>query len=112
MNFYYPWIDPRVKRVYAQDLVAYFQKRNWPEEVSDLENFLCYRHPTKRMAVYVPTFELTDDSPLRILEAVTQLAKIEERYAGAVLDDLLTPKLPEAIALVKPEGVSHQPVQS
>jgi hypothetical protein len=113
MNFYYPWIDPRVKRVRSEDLIAYLRKHGWPQEESDLDHFIRYRHPVKKAAVYVPTLEEADDSPLRILEAVTQLAKIEERYAGAVLDDLLAPKAQdhEVIVPEKIDSPSHSPAE-
>lgn len=111
MNFYYPWIDPRVKRIRSGDLVDYLRKQAWREEPSKREFFFCYRHPVKKTAVYVPTPEETDDAELCILDAVTQLAKIEERYAGAVLDDLLAARSPDPIAPATRADVTHQPVQ-
>jgi hypothetical protein len=89
MNYYTPWIDPRVSQVRSEQLDAYLRQRAWSDEGFVRQYFHCYRHPTKKAPVYVPTLSESDDQPLRIFEAVTELALIEGRYAGDVLTDLL-----------------------
>src|SRR5688572_16116385 len=89
MNFYYPWIDPRVKKVQPGQLIGYFRKHAWREEGMVREHFYRFRHPSGPSAVLVPTLVDADDLQLCILDAVTQLATIENRYAGEVLAELL-----------------------
>ena len=57
----------------------------------------------------MPTAEETDDQPQRIFEAVTQLAKIEERYAGDVLTDLLSQSAAETEAKPAPAALPQRP---
>ena len=89
MNFYYPWIDPRVKQVRPEQLIGYLRKHAWREEGLVREHFYRFRQPAGPSTVLVPTPEETDDLQLCILDAVTQLAKIENRYAGELLLELL-----------------------
>jgi hypothetical protein len=89
MHYYSPWVDPRVKLVRSEQLIAYLRKHAWKEEGLARKHFFCFRHPKKGAAVFVPTPVETDDYLLCIFEAVTELARIEDRYAGDVLTDLL-----------------------
>lgn len=90
MHYYAPWVDPRVKLVRAKHLIAYLRKQAWNEEGVVRKHLLCFRHPTKRSAIFLPTLEDSDDNGLLIFEAVTELARIENRYAGDVLTELLS----------------------
>lgn len=90
MNYYAPWIDPRVKLVRAEHLLAYLRKHFWHDEGLVRTYLHCFRHPTKGAGVFLPALTDADDAPVRIFEAVTELARIEDRYAGDVLTDLLT----------------------
>lgn len=89
MHYYAPWVDPRVKLVRSKQIITYLRRLGWNEEGLVRKHFICFRHPTKKSAVFLPTLEGGDDYGLCIFEAVTELARIEERYAGDVLTDLL-----------------------
>jgi hypothetical protein len=91
MNLYYPWIDPRVNQIRFEHLTKYLKKQGWSEESCEEDHFCSFRHPTKKSVVLVPTAEPMDDDLQCIVDAVTQIAKIEDRFAGDVLNDLLLP---------------------
>jgi hypothetical protein len=89
MHFYSPWVDPRVKQVRSRHLSAYLRKQGWRDEGLARQYLRCFRQAAKNAAVYLPTLEEADDYAVCIFEAVTELARIEDRYAGDVLTDLL-----------------------
>jgi hypothetical protein len=90
MNYYAPWVDPRVKLVRKEHLMAYLRSHGWQDEGIVRTHFVLFRHPIKKAPVQVPGPEESDDDGLLIFEAVTELARIEDRYAGDVLTDLLS----------------------
>jgi hypothetical protein len=116
MHYYAPWVDPRVKLIRSKQMIAYLRRQQWIEEGLVRKHFLCFRHPTKKSAVFLPTLEDGDDYGLCIFEAVTELSRIEDRFAGDVLTDLLAqptdnaeakPALP---AIAKKDDALPQPV--
>jgi hypothetical protein len=87
------WVDPRVKRVRVADVQAYLQRRGWTPRPAPRPQQLAFEqavgNPDERAAIYLPSSEQFADYPQRVLEVITELAEIEDRYAVDVLDDIL-----------------------
>jgi hypothetical protein len=93
MNGLRRWVDPRVTKVRVADVGAYLRRRGWTEQPAPRPQQVAFAGPGEtvgeRSIVYVPSSEQFADYPQRILEVVTELAEIEDRYAVEVLDDIL-----------------------
>jgi hypothetical protein len=87
------WVDPRVMRVRVADVRAYLQHRGWAERPGPRPQQLVFEEPAGNpngpAIVSLPSSEQFADYPQRILEVVTELAEMEDRYAVDVLDDIL-----------------------
>jgi hypothetical protein len=87
------WVDPRVKQVRVADVQAYLQRRGWERSPAPRPQQLAFAappgNPDGRAVIYLPASEQFADYPQRILEVITELAEIEDRYAVDVLDDIL-----------------------
>jgi hypothetical protein len=104
-RFRNPWVDPRVLDVRPADAEAYLRDRGWQEADSSVprtKRFLSPVRGTEREAVLVP--EVVDDGPLLnlLVECVGKVAAWEQRYAGEVLNELLS--VPSAPANGHPAG--------
>jgi hypothetical protein len=93
MKFTNPWIDPRVQDVTPQQLLEYVTQRGWhldsaPERV--LRIYAIYDSANTVAALLaVPTTAAIADYLECVINAIASLAQYEERYAGAVLDEVL-----------------------
>ncbi len=92
-RFRNPWVDPRVLDVRPADAEAYLRDRGWQEAESAVphaKRFLSPAGGAEREAVLVP--DAVDDGPLLnlLVECVGKVAAWEQRYAGDVLNELLS----------------------
>jgi hypothetical protein len=87
------WVDPRVKGVRVTDVRAYLQRRGWTARSAPRPQQLAFEQPAgspdERAVIYLPSSEQFVDYPQRVLEVITELAEIEDRYAVDVLNDIL-----------------------
>jgi hypothetical protein len=92
---YRRWIDPRVRTLRLQDVIAYLRRRNWKELPSDRRGVFAFQEPSgetfngKPVCQVVPDSEEHDDYPSRMFELITILAEFEDRQASEVIDDIL-----------------------
>ncbi len=100
MKFRNPWIDPRVLQVKPADAEAYLLERGWVRVKSAHQNkhaFANSANETSASVVQVAQLDQASDFPQRMIELIGDLATIENRYAGDVLNDiLLATKAPNA----------------
>ena len=102
MRFRNPWIDPRIVHVRPEDAKAYLVRRGWkavgPAANPLLEMFEGPGNGDDAPTVLVPL--QLDQGPLlqRMIDLVGELAQVENRWAVAILDDILlhTPAEPPA----------------
>ena len=95
-----PWIDPRVAEVRAAGARSYLLSHQWrPIAPSQpfLEPFEKASPDGEAVLVRVPLREGGRDYVQRVVELITELALAEDRYAVAVLDDILRQPLPSSI---------------
>ncbi len=90
------WVDPRVPKVRIAELTAYLRDRGWTERPAPRPQQLAFDKPagSDEGFVYLPASEQSADYPQRVLEVITELAEIEDRYALDVLNDILTSQRP------------------
>ena len=102
-----PWIDPRMVQVRPEDAKAYLLRHGWkllgPAANPDL---LLFERPGEREdtpTVLVP--QQLDDGPMlqRMIDLVADLARFEERWAVAVLHDMLQQVTVEPVASNGPD---------
>lgn len=93
-----PWIDPRVLSVRVADLESYLLRNGWKPRPSPRPQMLWFEEPTddggKPIIQAVPSAERGSDYPQRVIEVITNLALLEDRYAVEVLNDVLQPSPP------------------
>jgi hypothetical protein len=92
MKFRNPWIDPRVVQVRSAAAQAYLHGHGWQLLPTEQANLLLFgKAPAgdDSPKVHVPMLEQARDYPQRIIELITELALVEERYAVDVLNDIL-----------------------
>ncbi len=93
MKFRNPWIDPRIADLRPAGARAYLLHRGWkslgPAENPVLEMFEAPAVADDTPTVLVPL--QVDEGPLlqRMIELVGDLARLEDRWAVEVLNDLL-----------------------
>ncbi len=87
------WVDPRLKSVKVAEVQAYLLGRGWITRPAPRPSQLAFEEPAGSRdgpaLLYTPSSEQFSDYPQRILEVVTELAEIEDRYAVDVLNDIL-----------------------
>jgi hypothetical protein len=87
------WVDPRVQIVRVADVQSYLRRRGWAQRAAPRPQQLAFEEPAGspdgQAIVYLPASEHFADYPQRILEVITELAEIEDRYAVDVLNDIL-----------------------
>ena len=98
MKFRNPWIDPRIEKVQPAQLLAYLGARKWHETPAMHASMQAFRDDGGHGDVLVPKATGYDRYVQDIIDAVTMLAKSEDRFAGDVLSDLLAQPLSEASA--------------
>lgn len=89
MKFRDPWIDPRVQEIRPTQLLAYLAAKHWSETRAHHPSMRAFRDGHGHGDVLVPKATAYDRYVQDIIDAVTLLAKAEDRYAGEVLTDLL-----------------------
>ncbi len=93
VRFRNPWVDPRVLTVRPADTEAYLRKHGWQEVESGSPHWKRFLSPLggDREAVLVPV-RVDDDSLMNLLvECLGKVAAWEGRYAGELLNELLSP---------------------
>ncbi len=99
MKFRNPWIDPRIVQLRPEQARAYLLQRGWkslgPAANPDLVLFEGPGDAAEGPTILLPL--QTDQGALlqRMIDLVGELAQFEGRYAGHVLDDLLTQRREE-----------------
>jgi hypothetical protein len=92
------WVDPRVKTLRVAEVQAYLRQHGWSHRPGSRPQQLVFEKPAaasgEAAVVAVPASEQFPDYPQRILEVVTELAEIEDRYAVDVLNDILRAQTP------------------
>jgi hypothetical protein len=91
-----PWVDPRILQVTSADAQRYLLRRGWkslgPAE-SNVE-MLLFDGPSEEEGnplIGIPVRTEQGPEVQRLIEAVTEIARFEDRYAGDVLSDILQP---------------------
>jgi hypothetical protein len=86
-------VDPRIQSVWVADVRAYLQRRGWVQRLAPRLQQLAFEEPAGipdgQAIVYLPSSEQFADYPQRVLEVITELADIEDRYSIDVLNDIL-----------------------
>jgi hypothetical protein len=109
MRFRNPWIDPRIVHVATEHARAYLLQHGWkslgPAANPIFEMFERPGNGEGRPSVLVPL--QLDEGPMlqRMIDLVSDLAQLEDRWAVAVLDDMLQAKTAESARTNGP-GVS------
>ena len=97
-NHLAPWIDPRVRSVRVAEVEAYLLRRGWKAAPSPRTQVRCFEGPPDSTdeppVLAMPSAERGSDYVQRIIELLTDLALLEDRYAGDVLTDILQPATP------------------
>ncbi|HYT88291.1 MAG TPA: hypothetical protein VEL76_06195 [Gemmataceae bacterium] len=88
-----PWIDPRVKLVKVPDVETYLRRRGWEPVASPRPQMLLFKGPTgddgEPIVQALPAAEVGSDYTQRIIEVLTNLAVVEDRYAVEILNEIL-----------------------
>jgi hypothetical protein len=93
-----PWIDPRVEQVHVPAARSYLLSHGWKLKASPRPQVLLFEGPLdddgEPIVLLLPATERTakergSDYYQRIIELITSLASIEDRYAVDVLNDIL-----------------------
>jgi hypothetical protein len=92
MKFRNPWIDPRVVQVRSAAAQAYLLQHGWKTLPPGQASLLTFEKLSEsngdQLAVRVPLLEQARDYPQRVIELITDLAHIEDRYAVEILNDI------------------------
>jgi hypothetical protein len=94
-NEYRRWIDPRVRALRLEDVIAYLERRGWKELPPDRKGFRAFQEPTGEVVDGHPVCQLVPDSEgfdtyaQLMFELVTGLAEFEDRQAVEVIDDIV-----------------------
>jgi hypothetical protein len=92
---YRRWIDPRVRTLRLEDVIAYLQRRGWRELPPDRKGVRAFQEPTGEVVdghpvcQFVPDSEAHDTYGQRMFELITGLAEFEDRQATEVIDDIV-----------------------
>jgi hypothetical protein len=94
-NQYRRWIDPRVRALRLEDVIAYLRGRSWRELPPDRKGLRAFQEPTGEevdghpVCQFVPDSEVYDTYAQLMFELVTGLAEFEDRQAAEVIDDIV-----------------------
>lgn len=110
-NHLAPWIDPRVRGVRVADVQAYLLRRGWKLRPSPRPQLLLFEGPPaddgEPLLQAVPSSESGSDFVQRIIDVITNLSVLEDRYAVEILNDMLMPaRQVPAPAPVAPQGTN------
>lgn len=87
------WVDPRLWTVRVRDVRSYLERKGWNPCAATRPHQLAFEepgtHPDGPARLYLPDSEQFSDYPQRLLEVVTAIAELEDRYAVDVLNDIL-----------------------
>jgi hypothetical protein len=114
MKFRNPWIDPRIVQVQPENARAYLLRRGWkslgPAVNPVLEMFEGPKPEEDGPTVLVPL--QVDEGPMlqRMIELVSDLACLEERWAVDVLQDILRQPAESAAGNGLPQPTQAEPV--
>jgi hypothetical protein len=88
-----PWIDPRIFAVRVAQVESYLLRHGWKRRPSPRPQLLFFEGPQaddgEPILQPVPSAERGSDYVQRIVEVITNLALIEDRYAVEVLNEIL-----------------------
>ena len=112
MKFDNPWIDPRVQAVRAADAQAYLRRHGWKPKPFPRPQVLLFEGPPaddgEPIVQMVPASEGGSDYLQCIINLITSLALLEDRYAVEVLNDMLQQNPQEsAPAPAGKDGADH-----
>ena len=92
MSFRNPWIDPRVAQVRVADFQNYLEKRGWRPIPESPRGFLSFEIPgDSESLIRIPAPEDGPDYVRFVIEVISDMARIEDKYAVEILNDILTP---------------------
>jgi hypothetical protein len=95
-----PWIDPRYTQLTPAQAEAYLQRHGWRRVDYPQPEVHVYEGPTadggRAIRQYVPQHERADDFHRVMLDVITSVARLEDRYAVQVLDEMLGVTTPSA----------------
>lgn len=106
-----PWIDPRVRSVRVVDVQIYLLRRGWKPRPSSRPQMLLFEGPPaddgEPLLQAVPATESGSDYVQRIIDVITNLSVLEDRYAVDILNDvLMAARQVPAPAPISPESSS------
>jgi hypothetical protein len=97
-----------VKTVKLADIRAYLRRTGWRVKPYPRPETLVFAGPLANdgepILVVLPSSEQATDYPLRLLEAITTLADLEDRPAVGVLNDVLAGSPPGMPGTQGPKG--------
>jgi hypothetical protein len=94
MKFRNPWIDPRVTQVRSETVQSYLTRNGWkllgPATDPHLLRFERAADSDNDPTLFVPIHSQQIGSSLdRMIECIADLARFEDRWAGAILGEIL-----------------------
>ena len=103
-----PWVDPRVAQVRVADFEKYLVKRGWSRLEKSPPYFLSFEIPgDRRSLIRIPADE-SDRNYLRlVIEVITDMARVEDKYAVEILNDILSPSSSPSPPSFN--GIAHEP---
>jgi hypothetical protein len=88
-----PWIDPRYKLVTTAQAAAYLERHGWRRIEYPRPEVHVYEGPLadsgRPIRQYVPRLDKADDFHRCMLDVITSVARLEDRYAVDVLNEML-----------------------
>ena len=88
-----PWIDPRHRLVTKDQVTQYMEDHGWHRREYPRPELQLFEGPLADdgdpIRQYVPQVEEADDFRTCMLDLISNLARIERRYAVEVLDEML-----------------------
>jgi hypothetical protein len=88
-----PWIDPRYKLVSPAQAEGYLRRHGWQMRAYPLPEVRVFEGPVadsgRPIRQYVPQIESTDDFHRCMLDLITSVARLEQRRAVDVLEEML-----------------------
>ena len=106
MNNWDKWIDPRVRQVKPADIQRYLLARGWRPISSPRRQLLFFEEPRghqgKPVTQTVPASDGGSDYLDAVVRVITNLAALEDRFAGDVLSEILQQSAAEQPAVNGP----------
>lgn len=93
MKYENPWVDPRVQTVRVPAIRNYMARKGWNLLPSTRPQILVFEGPLdddgQPIRQMVPALEQGNDYAPCVADLITNLARLEDRYAVEVLNDIL-----------------------